>query len=359
MEALSDKSFVDQCVATFRECVISTLNIGRRDQTPKSVRVVRAMRSARLFCVRPESFVVARFQADLQSSKLANFSGKLEDVQDIEIVRRTREEITELGTFFPFPEPLPFPSTFICYGQFNLDAHQQTQWAQFGILSHPFQSDGVYLLGHLLFRDAVSSIILAFTFFPRTDSRDAEILAGVVYDSEEWFAPLTLDPWTLPILVSHLNTPGAVGKPLAESLGNRLDRKLANRTYRTDIPLPSPFYAVPLRAEIASRPRELMSESPPNIPTVQWSHRWDVRGHEVVRTVRGDLPIDLAERSRLLKRGYRIYEEDVRDPVDLEKLQSRGVPPLQPGQWLAVLAYWRESFVKGPEELPYIPGARL
>jgi len=38
---------------------------------------------------------------------------------------------------------------------------------------------------------------------------------------------------------------------------------------------------------------------------------------------------------------------------------KRGVRAPAPQEWIAVLSYWRPSFVKGPEEKPYVPAARV
>jgi hypothetical protein len=68
------------------------------------------------------------------------------------------------------------------------------------------------------------------------------------------------------------------------------------------------------------------------------------------------LPEDAA---KLKKREYKVYDGRVTDADDQARLLKRGIRGPGPDEWIAVLSYWRDAFVKGPEGKPYVPAARV
>jgi hypothetical protein len=114
---------------------------------------------------------------------------------------------------------------------------------------------------------------------------------------------------------------------------------------------------VDLKDEFIVAPKKFMRTSSGR--SIEWSHRWDVRGHECVRIERGQMPASPKDVENLKKRGYRIYEGMSLLADDAVRLLVRGIRVPGPGEWIAVLSYWRDSFVKGPEEKPYVPAARV
>ena len=116
--------------------------------------------------------------------------------------------------------------------------------------------------------------------------------------------------------------------------------------------VPPRFYVVNVSdAYVKEHRRSLV----PRIP-VQWNHRWDVRGHTVLRMRRG-LMGTLApdDRADLLDRGYKIFERETPDARTTVELERRRLKPKGDDEWMAVLIIWREEFVKGPADKPYVP----
>ncbi len=71
------------------------------------------------------------------------------------------------------------------------------------------------------------------------------------------------------------------------------------------------------------------------------------------------MPMDEKTREKLLKRGYQVYAESVVPPEVEAKIAARGKPARAPGEWVAVLSWWRESFVSPKDEsLPLVRAVR-
>ena len=64
-------------------------------------------------------------------------------------------------------------------------------------------------------------------------------------------------------------------------------------------------------------------------------------------------------KKRLFKRNYAVYEGVNPPPELMEKLRRKKVAPLRRDEWLAVLVYHREHFIKGPTTAPYVPANRV
>ena len=133
-------------------------------------------------------------------------------------------------------------------------------------------------------------------------------------------------------------------------------KKMAKRGIKAP---PPPYYTVLMRDDFLpesfkrTADRVIQKE-------LDWQHRWGVRGHEMIRVRRGDLPIAPDERTKLESRGYKIYKGGVPEEAkeDFKRLLERNVPPVESHEWLAILTTWRKPHVKGPEDKPYIPGMR-
>lgn len=374
----SDKDFVDDCVQAFLAASASALSQSRDgatgfdglpdDVATQNARLVwSAMSRARLFCVRPEQFLSANLVADrfttevLAGQKWEAYSGR--PVPDDE-QKALVEAYMEHGTTWQFPDPLPFDSMFISYGR-RFDIARSGLVLEGRVTQEMldlFGGPDVLLFGHLLWWEGDQRH--AFTCIapnPGPDSRvNVEPMTpGFIcaYDGE-WTQPASLDPWILNMLVKSINEHKSVSQPWTQTLSQRMDRKKFGKKLKTVLPLPEPFYLVPMKDELIEPPEYRSNAKVPR--PIEWSHRWDVRGHEVVRVQRGLLPLSPEDAARLKKRGYRVYSEGrVTDPEDQARTLKRGVRGPVPGEWMAVLSYWRDAFVKGPKDRPYIPGARV
>lgn len=269
------------------------------------------------------------------------------------------------GVRWPFPDPLPFDSCFFCFGKrLNLvysptALHTRVRPEELGKLGVA----SVYLLGYLVaWEGDVPFIFTALQFGDGDGTYGISPLktsaVGLIrtYEDEEWTQPMSLDPWILSMLVKAINDHKNIIDNFGPTLATRMARKKASKATKQLLPLPAPFYMVNLKDELITAPltRSKQTSGRP----VEWSHRWDVRGHECVRVERGDLPVPDRETARLKKRGYRIYEGMNLTAEDAGRLLKRGVQAPGPRQWIAVLSYWRDSFIKGPRDRPYVPAAR-
>lgn len=380
----TDKELVDDCVTAFLRAGDSALLQARGDSvgvdgitSERATQNARlfwsAMKQARLFTIHPERwkelytlsdrFVEEQLCGQEWSPADPN---RVIDAAEEARAKKVMETYEEQGTHWPFPDPMPFDACFFGYGRrFEISRspvafHTRMTPEEW----HLYGSPRVFLLGHLLAWSGDTPY--AFTVIEFGESREAHaqmsINAGEIaficsYLDGEWFQPHSLDPWILSMLVRTINEHKKIIQDYRPTLGQRLNRKKASKRVKQLLPLPAPFYMVSLKDELLVSPQK----APTTLPgrPVEWSHRWDVRGHECVRIERGELPLADKERVRLKKREYRIYEGMSLSGDDANRLLKRGVRAPGPREWVAVLSYWREAMVKGPADKPYIPGARI
>lgn len=373
----NDKEFVDDCVQAFLACSASALNQARNGATgfdgasdelatDNARRVWAAISRARLFCVRPERFLASNLVADrfttevLAKQKWEPYSGAPVSEKDSHDLV---EAYMEHGTTWPFPDPLPFDSMFICYGR-RFDIAKSGLVLEGRVTNDMMEVLGnpdILLFGHLLWWEGDQRY--AFSCIAPVPGPDAhvEVVPGtpgfiVSYDGE-WAQPASLDPWILNMLVKSINEHKQINQAWTQTLGQRMDRKKLGKAQKTVLPLPEPFYLVPLKDELIEPPEYRSNAAVPKM--VEWSHRWDVRGHEVVRVQRGKLPLSPEDAAKLKKREYKVYDGRVTDADDQARLLKRGIRGPGPDEWIAVLSYWRDAFVKGPTDKPYVPAARV
>ncbi len=320
-----------------------------------------------------------RFQKVLQVAQEASRRGdremmlaaitQIEDALYEEAPEDSEKMVTayeDHGVRWPFPDPLPFDSCFFCFGRRLNLAYSPTalhtrvrpaDLAKLGVRS-------IYLLGYLLaWEGDVPFVFTALQFGDGDGTKglggggDVSVVGLVrTYEDSEWAQPMSLDPWILTMLVKAVNDHKQIVEGHTPTLSTRMARKQLSKGHKQLLPLPSPFYMVNLKDELIVNP-ETAHRKTSGRP-VEWSHRWDVRGHECVRIERGELPVDPKEVARLKKRGYRIYEGMSLTAEDAQRLLKRNVRAPGPREWIAVLSYWRDATIKGPEDKPYIPAAR-
>lgn len=364
-----DRAIVDDCVRTYLACSSSALLQSRgesrffgasemRGESPVQFarRIYTVISRARLFCIRPHDFLRAYAVADQFSEQLVDSAWL--DNQEFRAASII-DSLHDLGLHWPFPGPLPFDAIFLCYGS---DMHVRDMglsgWSRTSPgLSAQIGCTDMYFSGHLLWMEGEVGHVATFLTASYDGKKSSTPMFMLDYYDGQWHAPINLDPWLLETIIRTINTHSVVDSWPA-NFAHKLDRKSRSGSLKVRVPLPAPFYLLNLRDEIFVSPQSFDRSGLGRSSIVQWSHRWDVRGHEVVRIISGELPLDDVQSSKLKKRGYRIYHERITDIEDVERCARRGVSG-GPGIWVAVLSFWRDAFVKGPVGKPYVPAARI
>lgn len=307
--------------------------------------------------------------------RVGDFTGAARYMETVEKVLydETEEDIERLlnvyeqqGLHWPFPDPMPFDACFFCIGRkLNLSLsptalHTRFRQEEFMRMGEP----DIFLLGYLVAWEGKTPYAYSVMQFGKGNGlqgvgdADASIIGlSTIYLDDEWFQPRSLDPWIVSMIVKSINEHKKIVQDYAPNLTNRMDKRKVEKKSKTILPLPAPFYMVNLQDELISAPRSTPTQLSGR--PVEWSHRWDVRGHECCRIERGELPMDAKRKASLKRREYRIYEGMSVGPEDLLRLQKRGIRMPSPREWVAVLSFWREAAVRGPVDKPYIPASRV
>jgi hypothetical protein len=343
---------------------------------PEGVRRARrawvAIQRARIFAVHPMSFARAYRQADVRTHEdlagipwvgpeaVAGPSGQEPKIfmSDVEgDPERLMVVLSEAGRRRPFPRDLPFDAIFISYGAIGISIDNVAARVGTSGLSQLWALGFrmFALNGHLLSAEGDDPVVFSFVSAARPDDPSAmHCMLIRAFEHGAWDHPYDLDAWVVPALVDAINQHRSV-RESQWTPGQRLERRSRERAGA--LPIPKPYYVVRLEDELvdhAARAQVAASRL-----TREYSHRFDVRGHECVRVLRGTLPVDPEVRDQLELRGYRIYASgEPLSPEDAQRIEGRNVRPRATDEWIAVLSYWRDAHVKGPEGAPYVPALR-
>jgi hypothetical protein len=341
-----------------------------------------ALQRARIFVVEPSTYARFYRKADLYTTEVLaglKWFGPKEPLRigDPVAFEEAREQLkkqlleehkdetdpehlmvacSEAGRHIAFPGRLPFDAVFLAYGNVGISidhigARAGTKGTQF-LLRLGFERFTIN--GHLLWWEGDRAIAYAFVSGMRVDDPgNWHCMLLRAYEDGEWDHPYDLDPWVVPSIIHAINEHRSL-TATAWTMGQRLTRKMAPNA--GTLPLPKPYYVVRLEDEAVNRAFDLHTQS--TKPPREFSHRFDVRAHECTRVLRGALPMDPEVQDRLAARGYRIYADKEPLSEDHERLTARKMSPKKPDEWMAILTYWRDSYVKGPDHLPYIPAMR-
>ncbi len=371
----NDKAMTDDCVAAYLDACAGMCKGARGgpgfqgidgiddDGAVQLARLAWAqLRIARVFAIGPDGFGRAFRAAHAFVAGIVGEAIDLHHGGDQEgAIRRYIEGTHRAAEHAPFPDPLPFDSVFLSYGRaLRIDDSPAIVGRVRMAALRAMHGLHVHLYGHLLTVIGDRPCAFTLTGFATPDGKRVDGDIGVIgtYNavpgSSGWDQPMTMDPWVLSALVRAINATKTAIESRPAGLGARLDRARASKAAGEMMPLPSPYYLVRLKDAVIDE-AILALPRPPR----DWSHRWDVRGHECVRVARGKLPLAPKDKAKLEQRGYRIYE-DVRSVTgeDAERLRIRGLRRGEPDEWVAVLSYWRDAFVKGPKDRPYVPAVR-
>jgi hypothetical protein len=328
------------------------------------------MATARLFVFGIMDYAKAYRRADVRSCEAAGFgwndldeSHPNAEEEAKRLLIKSAEEASKIG----FPDPLPFDSVFLAYGR-NLRLTPDQAALRIGAgFMEKLDVEEVLLLGHVLgtvgeTREAYAALLMrgkgikgdGMIGFIKTYSDEEDEFDGSDYSTGRWSNPFNLDPWVLTDLVKAVNDKKNVVLE-HPSLGARMEHKAAAKRSGVQLPVPMPYYVSHIRDGFFEEP----VEKPRAPKSMEWSHRWDVRGHDCVRVMRGPLPIDPKLLSKLKKRGYSVYLDRDIAGDDMEVLRARRMAPRSAEEWVAVKKYRREQYVKGPEGKPYVPAVRI
>lgn len=357
------------------------------------------MRNARVFDLSPRAFATLYHTADVYTvEKIGNAKwvpqGEHDGIAEGEHMT-VRDKIVSAGRHLPIPGPLPFPQVYFAFGGGVNLLPQQVFWhmagneadeeelkkvgIQLGMIPGELPGDTDFreatwkLLGFL-----VTELGMVVGFFEATNHTTFQ--KGIVVqtyrfpdpstkfqvkttDSDfakmvrEWYKVYSLTPWVVTSLVAVVNAHRTfIEQDLRKSLSYRMSyERHAKKRYELRKAIPPPFYEVQLQDQlIRHASRKSLRAS------FHWhlAHRFDVRGHERIKVVRGSLPLDPQVQHTLEKRKYVIFTLDEPDVETYRLLMQRGLVHKRPGEWLAVKRCWVKPFVKGPEDAPYVPSVR-
>lgn len=298
------------------------------------------------------------------------------DAGDLRDWTPEEEEIIYLQTqAMGFPENLPYPNTFIGFG-YGIEANTEAPTSQelqkladhansstvrnttiLGILYGPGSIEVLFgwekKEGHA--HSCIPNLSTLTLYSDLTFYSEPE---GWIQNSRrsgkaafQWLAVALIDT-----IHSHrtvvLKTPVLSAK--SERHLGKLKRSLDLKIF------PAAFYMAQLRSKVYMHAIRRLA------PVVSFrramAYRTDRRAHERCQVRRGLKPKTEEERLDfkhlkigLLKRGYRIYENNELSEIDLARLSIRCMPRKHHTEWLAILSYDVRHTIVGPPEAPYTP----
>jgi hypothetical protein len=168
-----------------------------------------------------------------------------------------------------------------------------------------------------------------------------------------WMNPMSLTPWVITQTIEAINECDTL-IAAKQALSTRLDFKRISKRVHKRI-APPPFYPVYMKQLTMEQRTVTLGQR-----HIEWSHRWDVRGHWVIKMYRGPIPIEPNLQAKLTQYGYSFFHS--MNPIDAESLGilvKRGLAGPEEGEWMAIKKTWRQEFVKGPADKPYIPSTHI
>lgn len=315
------------------------------------------LRQAKLFAIDASIYVAGQNE----TNAFLNSFDHLDSVPDGTLGFEKTEKFKAMQSAankLPFPDKLPFP--LVAFFTEGIELHGEEARGHLLSLRLPYTEEStIILLGQLV--DENQRKIWEI-FIQIKGNNYQNITLGLhqipIYDEAEggWTYPELFTPWILISLCSQINSNkttlikgGADAHNEFVSMQNKMHAK---RLLIKKAPPPQ-FYYVPIKNDLMIE--ELRNQYEYSRSLVQeYSHRWDVRGHERCRIYRGKLPLDHAEHGKFVERDYLVFRDFVDEPTK-QRLLDRKMPLLQPGEWLAIKTTWIDHHIKGPEGAPYVP----
>lgn len=350
-----DKAMHEAIVKNFL-LISQTVRNAANDGEPGAVKCWPFIRNAVLFEIPPSAYVslfneFMQFIARLAKMDITTPPEKYTAKQ----WRRVRG-ILSTGEDAPFPEKMPFDACFFAYGGGVTDPSADLLSAELKHKNAVATAVG-RLYGHLV---TSTGIVAGFRYV--ADHVNARKGIVVTYDrdpaiSHKWDRVQTLAPWIINALVEYVNEHKSIVEQGKNGLAHQMLVKKVAKILHIKPPRPPPFYVVRMKDQLI---REQAQRRGASIKRhIDWQHRWQVRGHDCIRYARGFMPLDENVEADFVDRGYKVFKgEDIVDSAMFNALNRRGVAPKRNDEWMAILSYWRESFVKGPEDKPLVESTR-
>lgn len=319
------------------------------------------LRQARIFEITPESYMTLHVAVDkyvTEDIAQLTFHDPRDGRVDVPaeegelLYRRQSEACSKL----PFPDKLPFGVCWLAMS--GLVVLSSVQAASRALPEH----DGPYaLMGILVSADGEHHELLVSKQVSQAgQSNGMNISVSIsthhVEEQPAWQHKFCLAPFVLHAIVDCINehqTTIIAQRKLGMQSQSRIKRGMGDLGLKNQPP--PPFYTVHLRDKVI---QEVAKGWSGGKLRAQLGHRFDVRGHWCFKIYRGEMPMDVEMELHLDKRGYSIFKSKELDDVTLEAMQQRDLPPRQPNEWIATKRFWKNSYVKGPEDAEYVPSTR-
>lgn len=247
----------------------------------------------------------------------------------------------------PYPERTPFSDTYFSFGDgVSVELENAASGILCGILVTPALAVG---------------LMRAVKVAPAADNPDPHlVLVECWYNDGKWREEFWL-PHAQALLIALVDLVNNYRSFVLEqepTASERIKYRQLAKRFVVRRPIPQPYYTIRLKTKVVHTSvyrtaRRLAQYS------IEFSHRFDVRGHERCKIQRGKLPIDPKTEKILERRGYKLFGAGQPPEHVCALLQSRGIPLRGGGEWLAVKVFWVSEHIKGPEDKPYVPAVRV
>ena len=306
------------------------------------------------------------------------------ELPDIHVIAREQ-------TGQEFPAPLPFPNTYIGYGggiplseiaktlrQLDIKipsqvyADKSAELNTISLLAHHivhtndprFPRVVLAWYGYTardLVLDPQPGYMMFTGYLCSTEYSLYRKNADDTHPVEGWEVNHSMDAWIVNAFVDIINDHKTIIEEGSPRKFRQKTRKVA-KALGIKKPIPPPYYEVRLNDKYM---RQQLIAYRSEGPTWVLNHRAEVRAHDRIRIIRGELPItqktidELEARNSKNKGTYHLFVDD-QPPYRLAKaLQDRGIELRKPGEFLAVLHTRINKYEKGPKESPLIPAVRI
>lgn len=363
-------SYID-CLAGYR------MTPGWENSPPVILRSLHDLKDAKIFDL---GFSLHQFHA--QAYELVRNLYNLGEVPRRDIMRDAKDMTTaekqakKLQDFYNtvfslpanalprLPEKRPFPSMFLaCSGPLytgigawlrvtgrdgSIDEEEQKAYLENDKLMVP--------VGFLV----SDSVVMEYDIIMRRadlDRRDAYEGCRTLHwePSTGWIKQQSIVPWIICLIIQYLNHHNTITKGRLDKRSQRSIQKVTKKSCGTSVRPRDYFTMLMSKVTLEESAHSVQVE----IDRHYRSYRTDVRGHESCKVYRGPLPLDRKTEEKLAKRGYHIYTTTDPSLEDRDRLNHRNIPPRRPGEWMAILSWWRDSFMSPADpELPYVPAIR-
>lgn len=317
------------------------------------------LRQAKIFEITPEAYVELHMQVDRYvTEEIADLpfydprDGKV-DVPAEESNLLYRRQIEALQAL-PFPEKFPFDVCWFAMTGLVALSNFQAETRRLDDKSGP------YVLAGILVSDDGEhhELLISQKASRRGDvvEMNLHICTHRVAEEASWQHQFCLAPFVLHALIDGVNdhqTTIVAQRKLSMHSQGAIRKGLGDLGLKR--PVPPPFYTVYLRDKVI---KEVVKGWGGGKLRAKYAHRFDVRGHWCFKIYRGQMPMDAEMELHLDKLRYNIFKNRPLDEVTIDALRERGQPPRGDNEWIAIKKYWKNSYVKGPENGPYIPSTR-